>query len=54
MIMASLDVTIFASALPVITKEIRASENYVNIIVTYLLANIALQPSKYINKFLSN
>lgn len=45
MIMASLDVTIFASALPVITKEIRASENYVNIIVTYLLANIALQPT---------
>jgi len=44
MAMASLDVTIFASALPVITKEIHAIENYVNIIVAYLLANIALQP----------
>jgi len=52
MAMASIDITIVASALPVITTEFNAHDNYTWVIVAYLLANTSLQPSKFKNYYI--
>jgi len=44
--MASLDITVVSCALPVISKQFKAFNNYTWVIVSYLLAQTVVQPSK--------
>jgi len=45
LVMASLDITIVASALPIISKEFKAYNNYTWVIVAYMLAQTVVQPT---------
>ncbi|OUM62680.1 hypothetical protein PIROE2DRAFT_51646, partial [Piromyces sp. E2] len=45
LVMASLDITIVASALPIISKDFKAYNNYTWVIVAYLLAQTVIQPT---------
>ncbi|ORX50744.1 MFS general substrate transporter [Piromyces finnis] len=45
LLMASLDITIVSSALPIISKEFKAYNNYTWVIVAYLLAQTVIQPT---------
>jgi len=45
LVMASLDITIVASALPIISNEFKAYNNYTWVIVAYMLAQTIVQPT---------
>jgi len=45
LVMASLDITIISSALPIINREFKAFNNYTWLIVVYLLSNTVIQPT---------
>jgi len=45
LIMASLDITVVSCALPVISKQFKAFNNYTWVIVSYLLAQTVIQPT---------
>jgi len=45
LVMASLDITVVASALPIISKEFKAYNNYTWVIVAYMLAQTVVQPT---------
>jgi len=45
LIMASLDITIVSCALPIISKQFHAFNNYTWVIVSYLLAQTVIQPT---------